>query len=71
MITPERDKKQLELSKEILAELDKASASLGVAFVDRLCKLEDERKEWREFQYYRSGFILGARPILEALGPGL
>lgn len=67
-ITPERDKKQLELSEAILAELDKAAAALGVAFVDRLCELQGEREEWQSYQYYRSGFVLGVRLMLEALG---
>lgn len=58
-ITPERDKKQQELSKASLAELDKIASVFGSEFVDHLCELEGEREEWRNFQYYHSGFLLG------------
>lgn len=67
-ITPERDKKQQELSKAILAELDKAAAVFGAEFADRLCELQGEQEERRNFQYYRSGFALGIGLMLEALG---
>ena len=66
-ITPERDKKQQELSKASLAELDKIAAVFGSEFVDRLCELEGDQADWRNYQYYRSGFLLGARLMLEAL----
>lgn len=66
--TPEWDKTQRELSKASLAELDKISAVFGSDFTDRLCQLEGEREAWRNYQYYRSGFVLGARLMLEALG---
>ncbi len=66
-ITPERDKKQQELSKASLAELDKIAAVFGSEFVDRLCELEGDQAVWQNYQYYRSGFLLGARLMLEAL----
>ncbi len=66
-ITPKRDKKQQELYDQIFSETDKIEAAFGEAFLDRLCELEGEREERRNFQYYRSGFLLGARLILEAL----
>ena len=66
-ITPERDKKQQELSKASLAELDKIAAVFGSEFVDNLCELEGDQADWRNYQYYRSGFLLGARRMLEAL----
>lgn len=66
--TPEWDKKQRELSKASLVELDKVAAVFGSEFVDRLCDLQGEREEWRNYLYYRSGFVLGARLMLEALG---
>ncbi len=67
-ITPKRDKKQQELYDQIFTETDKIQAVFGAEFLDRLCDLEGERTERRNFQYYRSGFLLGARLMLEALG---
>lgn len=66
-ITPGRDKKQQELCDQIFAETERIEAVFGEEFLDRLLDLEGERAERRNFQYYRSGFILGARLILEAL----
>lgn len=66
-ITPKRDKKQQELCDRIFAETDQIRAVFGAEFLDRLCDLESERAERRNFQYYRSGFLLGARLMLEAL----
>ena len=65
--TPKRDKKQQELCDQIYAELDKAEAVLGDEYLDRLLRLDSERVERQSFQYYRSGFLLGARLMLEAL----
>ena len=67
-ITLKPDKKQQELSKASLAELDKIAAVLGSEFVDNLCELEGDQADWRNYQYYRSGFLLGARLMLEVLG---
>ena len=66
-ITPKRDKKQQNLSKASLAEWDKITAVFGKEFVDNLFFLEAECEENRNFQYYRFGFLLGARLMLEAL----
>ncbi len=67
-ITPKRDKKQQELSEAALASWDKITAVFGADFADDLCSLEAEREELREFQYFRSGFVLGVRLLLEAMG---
>ncbi len=66
-ITPERDKKQQELSKTILDGWDKVAAVFGTEFADDLCLLEAEREELRDYQYFRTGFALGVRLMLEAL----
>ena len=66
-ITPKWDKTQQELSKASLAELDKVAAVFGSEFMDRLFDLEAEEDGLRNYQYYRSGFLLGARLMLEAL----
>lgn len=66
-ITPKRDKAQQELYDRIFAETDKIQAVLGEEFLDRLFELDGEREERRNFQYYRSGFLLGVRLMLEAL----
>ncbi len=67
-ITLKPDKKQQELSKASLAELDKIAAVLGSEFVDNLCELEGDQADWRNYQYYRSGFLLGVRLMPEVLG---
>lgn len=64
-ITPNQDKKQQELRAQIFAELDKVQAVFGDAFLERLLELDEEREDWKTFQSYRSGFLLGARLMLE------
>lgn len=66
-ITPERDKKQQELEKTLCEEWDKIQAVFGDVFIDRLLELEAEREDWRAFHYYREGFLLGVRLMLEGL----
>lgn len=66
-ITPKRDKKQQELCAQISAEIEKIEAVFGEEFLDRLLDLDGERAELQHFQYYRSGFLLGARLMLEVL----
>lgn len=41
----------------------------GDGFMDRLLDLEAERDDRRAFHYYRAGFRLGVRLMLEALTP--
>ena len=67
-ITPERDKAQLELSKELCTQWEKIQTMFGDEFINRLFDLEAEREEWRDFHYYQAGFRLGVRLMLEALG---
>ena len=64
---PERDKTWKELDKSIFAEWDKVQRMFGDEFVDHLCTLEGEREDIRDFYYYRKGFTLGVRLMLEAL----
>ena len=64
-ITPKRDKKQQELCEKRYTELEKVQAVFGVEFMDRLFNLEAEQAELQNFQYYRSGFLLGVRLMLE------
>ena len=66
-ITPKRDKKQQELCDKRTAELEKVQAVFGIEFMDRLFDLEAEEEVQENYQYYRSGFLLGARLMLEAL----
>ena len=66
-ITPKRDKTQQELYDQIFAETDKIQAALGEEFLDRLLGLDGERAQQENYQYYRSGFLLGARLMLEVL----
>lgn len=67
-ITPERDKKQQELRAQIFSELDRVEAAFGTEFLDRLLDLDGERAQQEYYQYYRSGFLTGARLILEVMG---
>ena len=66
-ITPKQDKKQQELRSQIFKELDRVEEAFGTDYLDHLFALDGELNNWKTFQYYRSGFLLGARLILEAL----
>ena len=66
-ITPKRDKKQQELYNQRYAELEKIQAVFGLDFMNRLFDLEAECEVQQNYKYYRSGFILGAQLMLEAL----
>ena len=65
--TPTWNKKQRELRGQLFTELDKVEAVFGQKFLDGLFDLDGAWAEQQYFQYYRSGFILGARLMLEAL----
>ena len=65
--TPERGNEQQKLEEKLFAEWNKVQKLLGDEFMDRLLELEGERDDWRGFQYYRAGFTLGSRLMLEAL----
>ena len=67
--TPERDEKQQELQKQLYAEWDKVQRMFGDEFTDRVFELEGELEDRRSFQYYRAGFRLGVRLMLEAVTP--
>ena len=66
-ITPKRDKKQQELYEALSAEWDKIQRMFGDEFVDRVFSISGELDDRRSFQYYRAGFCLGVRLMLEAL----
>ena len=68
-ITPKKDEKWQELEKKLCAEWDKIQAALGDAFTDHLLDLEGELDSQRAFHYYRAGFRLCARLILEVFTP--
>ena len=65
--TPEPDKTKQEIRARIFAETDQIQAVLGDEFLDRLFSLEGERANRENFRYYRSGFALGVRLMLEVL----
>ena len=54
--------------EKLCAEWDKVQKMFGDEFIDRLFELEGEKEGWRAFHYYREGFRLGVRLMLEALG---
>lgn len=66
-ITPKRDKTQQELRSQIFKELDRVEAAFGTDYLDHLFALDGELNDRKTFQYYRSGFLLGARLMLEVL----
>ena len=66
-ITPKWDKKQQESRSQVSAEMEKVQEVFGIDFVNHLFDLEVEENVQENYQYYRSGFILGARLMLEAL----
>lgn len=67
-ITPKRDKRQRELDEKICEEWRKVQKMFGTQFVDRLSELERDQEDLRAFHYYRAGYRLGVRLMLEALG---
>lgn len=66
-ITPKQGEKQQELRRRIFAELDRMEAAFGPDYLDRLFDLNSQWNAWKDFEYYRSGFALGVRLMLEAL----
>ena len=66
---PKWDAKRRELGEKICDEWDKVQRMFGDEFMERLFDLEAKREDWQEFQYYREGFRLGIRLMLEALTP--
>ncbi len=66
-ITPKRGKRQQELCDQRYAELEKVQAAFGAEFLEHLFDLESEQAVQENYQYYRSGFLLGTRLMLEAL----
>lgn len=66
-ITPKQGEKQQELRRRIFAELDRVEAAFGSDYLDRLFDLDSQWNAWKDFEYYRSGFALGVRLMLEVL----
>ena len=66
-ITPKQGEKQQELRRRIFAELDRVEAAFGSDYLDRLFDLNSQWNAWKDFEYYRSGFALGVRLMLEVL----
>lgn len=67
-ITPKRDKKQQELCSQVSDEMEKVQAVFGIDFMNHLFDLEAEEGVQENYQYYRSGFLTGARLMLEVMG---
>ena len=55
------------MPEDLLKLYRQMERTLGLEFVDRWDSLQGKREEWSGFQYYRVGFRLGARLMLEAL----
>lgn len=67
-ITPKQDETQQELLRQILAEWNKIKQVFGCEFADHLRELETRREDGQNLHYYRSGFSLGVRLMLEIFG---
>ena len=67
-ITPKRDRRQRELDEKLCEEWRKVQQMFGTQFVDHLSMMEREQEDLRAFHYYRAGFRLGMRLMLEAMG---
>lgn len=67
--TPERSEVQQKLSCQLLELYDRIRDTNGLEFAERLSALEGERAEEESFLYYREGFRLGSRLMLEVLMP--
>jgi len=70
-ITPKPDETQQQLYQKLLTAWNKVEDGLGQEFADHLGDLEGERENWQNYQYYRSGFILGAACGARRHGPPL
>ncbi len=68
-VTPKRGKEQQELTEKLCEEWEKVRTMFGDEFMDRIFDLEGELGDWRAFHYYRAGFSLGVRLVLEAFTP--
>lgn len=55
------------MPEDLLKLYRQMERTLGLEFVDRWDSLQGKREEWSGFQYYRAGFRLGVRLMLEAL----
>ena len=58
-----------KISREIVAMLDEIRAKMGGEFVDRLSNLYADRGTLANYRYYRDGFSLGVRLMLEVFMP--
>lgn len=61
-----REEKEEKISREIISMLDEVKAKLGGEFADRLAGLYIDRGVLSDYRYYREGFALGVRLMLEA-----
>lgn len=67
--TPERDREDKALSGQSGQFISAVKEAFGLDFMDRWGEIEGERADRRAFQYYREGFRLGVRLVLEAIRP--
>mgnify|MGYP006922156019 FL=1 len=67
-ITPKLNKRQQEIARQTVDEWEKIKAVFGREFVDHMAELEGELEDWQNLHYYRSGFSLGVRLMLEIFG---
>ena len=65
--TPKAAAPDQAMPEDLLKLYRQMERTLGLEFVDRWDSLQGKREEGSGFQYYRAGFRLGARLMLEAL----
>lgn len=67
-ITPKLNKRQQEIARQTVDEWKKIKEVFGREFVDHMAELEGELEDGQNLHYYRSGFSLGVRLMLEIFG---
>ena len=67
--TPNVNDEQRELLSQLNSLSQPVQDLLGLEFVDRFNAVHAELEEYSGQHYFREGFRLGARMMLEALGP--
>ena len=64
-----REEAEEKIAKEITPLLAEVKAKFGREFVDRLTGLYVDQGMLSDYRYYREGFRLGVRLMLEVLTP--
>ena len=61
-----REENEEKIARELTLVLTEVKAKFGVEFADRLSGLYVDQRALSDYRYYREGFALGVRLMLEA-----